>query len=351
MMEIYRTDPIHDYRWEQFLRTHPGASVFHTSAWLNALSSTYGYEPVVFTTSAPTNPIRNGVLFCRVKSWLTGLRFVSVPFGDHCEPLFTANEDRLLLTAFLPRLVEQEHCDYIEVRWPTPDAFGPTQYGLVRSAIFLHHLLDLRPPLPALFDRLHKSCFQRRIRRAENERLTYAEGMSDSLLRQFYSLLVLTRRRHGVPPQPMVWFRNLRDYFGEAIKIRVALKNGEPIAGILTLRYKDILVYKYGCSDAAFHRYGVMPFLFWQTIQRAKEEGVAEFDLGRTDAYDSGLIAFKNRLGATTSSLIYYRYPASSAARPAFSAFMQQRRVSAVSAHMPTMLLRAVANCLYRHVG
>jgi CelD/BcsL family acetyltransferase involved in cellulose biosynthesis len=350
-MEIYRIDPIQDHRWGQFLKTHPGASVFHTPAWLNALGGTYRYEPVVFTTSAPTHPIRNGVVFCRVQSWLTGSRLVSVPFADHCQPLFNANEDASSLAAFLPRLVEQEHCDYIELRLLTPGASGLIHNGLARSATFLYHALDLRPPLPALFDRLHKSCFQRRIRRAEKGGLTYAEGTSDTLLRQFYSLLVLTRRRHGVPPQPLAWFQNLHDCFGDAIKIRMASKNGRPIASILTLRYKATVVYKYGGSDAAFHRFGAMPFVFWQAIQRAKAEGAAEFDLGRSDVGDSGLIAFKNHMGAAATPLSYYRYPASSAAPAVFGRFMQHRKVSAVCAHLPSILLRAAAKCLYRHIG
>jgi len=350
-METYRIDPIQDHRWEQFLQTHPGASVFHTPAWLNALRGTYGYEPAVFSTSAPTHPIRSGLAFCRVQSWLTGSRLVSVPFADHCQPLFNANEDGCSLTAFLPRLVEQEHCDYVEVRLLTPEALRPTQNGLARSATFLHHSLDLSLPLPALFDRLHKSCFQRRIRRAEKEGLTYAEGTSESLLQQFYSLLVLTRRRHGVPPQPLAWFRNLRDCFGDAIKIGVASQDSRPIASMLTLQYKTTVVYKYGCSDAAFHRFGAMPFLFWQTIQRAKAEGATEFDLGRSDVGDWGLIAFKNHLGAAATPLTYYRYPAISAAPAVLSGFMHHRRVSAVFAHLPSVLLRAAANFIYRHIG
>jgi hypothetical protein len=350
-MEIYRIDPIQDHRWEQFLQTHPGASVFHTPAWLKALRGTYGYEPGVFTTSAPTHPIRNGLAFCRVQSWLTGSRVVSVPFSDHCQPLFSESEDGRSLAAVLPRLVEQEHCDYVEVRLLTPEGLGPAQNGLTRSATYLHHALDLRPPLPALFDRLHKSCFQRRIRRAEKTGLTYEEGTSDSLLRQFYCLLVLTRRRHGLPAPPLAWFRNLRDCFGDAIKIGVASKNSRPGASMLTLQYKTTVVYKYGCSDAALHSFGAMPFLFWQTIRRAKAEGAAEFDLGRSDVDDGGLIAFKNRLGAAATPLTYYRYPAISAAPAVLSRFVRHRRASAVFRHLPRVLLRAASNLLYRHIG
>src|SRR5262249_27737023 len=152
-----------------------------------------------------------------------------------------------------------------------------------------------------LFRRLHPSCVQRKIRRAEREQLTYEAGESNELLKQFYSLLLLTRRRHGLPPHPFAWFCNLRDCLGDAFKIHVASKNHLPIASILTLRHKDTLVYKYGCSDARFHAMGAMPLLFWQAIEGGKALGLGKFDLGRSDVDDQGLITFKNHLGATSS--------------------------------------------------
>ena len=90
---------------------------------------------------------------------------------------------------------------------------------------------------------------QRKIKRAEREGLTYEEGQSDSLLAKFYQLLLFTRRRHGLPPQPVAWFRNLITCLGDKVKIRVASKDGCPVASMLTLRHKQVLVYKYGCSD------------------------------------------------------------------------------------------------------
>lgn len=94
-----------------------------------------------------------------------------------------------------------------------------------------------------------------------------------------------------------------------------------------------------------------MPFLFWQTIQRAKAEGASEFDLGRSDVDDEGLIAFKNHLGAAATPLAYYRFPARSAAPAGLSGFMQQHKVSAVSTRLPSVLLRAAGTFLYRHIG
>jgi len=120
---------------------------------------------------------------------------------------------------------------------------------------------------------------------------------------------------------------------------------------MLTLRYKSTLVYKYGCSDAAFHSLGPMPFLFWQTIQRGKAAGATEFDLGRSDTNADGLIAFKNHMGAVAKPLTYYRFASSSATPKFLSRLIQNRRLSAISSHLPGVLLRAAGSFLYRHAG
>src|SRR6185369_4897333 len=87
MAMVYQIDPLRDPRWPEFVNRHRDASVFHSRPWLQAVQRTYGYTPVVYTTSAPTEALSNGIVLCRISSWLTGRRMVSVPFSDHCEPL------------------------------------------------------------------------------------------------------------------------------------------------------------------------------------------------------------------------------------------------------------------------
>lgn len=74
----------------------------------------------------------------------------------------------------------------------------------------------------------------------------------------------------------------------------------------MTLKSKNSVVYKYGCSDPTFNNLGGMPFLFWKTILEAKADGATEFDLGRSDLGNKGLLEFKDRLGSNRSALLYY---------------------------------------------
>src|SRR5437879_7040214 len=221
----------------------------------------------------------NGMVFCRISSGLTGRRMVSLPFADHCEPLVERPEDRDVLFGLLRHGVQTENLKYIEIRPLFSDVLS--EPGLEKSDVYCFHVLDLRPNVEVLFRNFQKDSIQRKLKRAEREGLRYEEGRSENLLRKFYHLMLQTRRRHKLPPQPLDWFRNLIVCLGEQLTIHLASDNGRPIASILTLDHGDTLLYKYGCSDASHHNLGGMPFLFWKAIQEAKERGMRAFDLGR----------------------------------------------------------------------
>lgn len=349
---LSEVDPLQDSRWEGFLQRHPQASVFHSSAWLEAVRRTYGYKPIAYTTAPPGAALQNGLVFCRVESWLTGRRLVSLPFSDHCEPLLDTAADPQIFLRALEQEFGHERWRYIEIR-PVNPLVGAT--GLFHSAsVYCFHQIDLRPNLDTLFHNFHKDSVQRKIRRAEREALTYQDGRSESLLDSFYHLLLLTRRRHRLPPQPRQWFQNLIERFGDGLKIRVASKDGQPVAGIITLRYKDTLVYKYGCSDAQFNALGGTHLLFWRSIQDAKNDGLCVFDLGRTDVQNTGLITFKDRWGASRSTLNYSRYTSSAHSSGVFKEAGEDwklRLARHMLARAPISFLSAVGDIFYKHIG
>jgi lipid II:glycine glycyltransferase (peptidoglycan interpeptide bridge formation enzyme) len=92
-----------------------------------------------------------------------------------------------------------------------------------------------------------------------------------------------------------------------------------------------------------------MPLLFWKAIQKAKENGLREFDLGRTDLDDAGLLAFKDRWGGRRSILAYWRYPAPDPEKTQSAWAMRVARQ--MITYMPNSLLPAAGKLIYRHVG
>jgi len=349
---VSRIDPLQDSRWDHFVATHPRASVFHSSTWLKALSLTYGYRPVALTTSQRDHDLRNALVFCRIESWLTGRRLVSLPFSDHCEPLLQSGDEAQMFAEVLEEEARQEHRWYIEMR-PLTSFEIKTSLRCSHVNYSFHHL-DLAPELEVLFQNFHKDSIQRKIRRAEREHLSYEDGRTAEFLDRFYRLFKMTRQRHRLPPPPKTWFRNLVECFGGALKIRLAAKQGRTVAAMLTLQHKDTLVYKYGCSDPGLNRFGGMHLLFWNAIQEAKQAGLSTFDFGRTDSGQSGLITFKNRWGAKESPLTYSRYSVLGHPTHVFDLPVdswKSRAAKRTLAHLPLAVLSAVGSVLYKHVG
>lgn len=347
-----RIEPLKDARWDKFLMQHPRASVFHSSSWLEALRRTYGFQPIAYTTSSADQDLENAIVACRVDSWLTGRRLVSLPFSDHCEPLVDGAADRELLMAALQREVEQERCRYLEVRPIEPFELETSLHHT--TATYAFHRLDLGPDIEAIFSNLHKSSTQRKVRRANREGLTYCEGSTKAHLDDFYRIFTLSRKRQGLAPQSKKWFANLMDCFGDALKIHVALKDKRVIAAIITIRCKDTLTYKYGCCHARFNNLGCMHLLFWNIIQQAKAAGLRWLDFGRTDADQQGLITFKNRWGAKQSVLTYTRYGAvenSTHLFDLYSSKWKSRAAKLTLKHVSPAFLPMIGEILYKHIG
>jgi CelD/BcsL family acetyltransferase involved in cellulose biosynthesis len=341
--QIYEIDPVQDQRWAEFLERHRCATLFHSAEWLNALHRTYRYRVSAVTTSGPGEPLRNALVFCRVQSWLTGRRIVSVPFSDHCAPLVESVEDLECLLSHLKKELDQGAGRYLEIR-----SDAGVSAGMTDSASFCLHRLDLRPSLQELSNGLHESCIRRKMAKAQRVGICYEQGTSEQLLLKFYELMVLTRRRHRTLPQPLSWFRNLMALVGEKGRIRLASYGGEPVAAILTICHKATMTYKYGCSDPQFHRLGPMQLLMWKAIQEAKKDELVELDMGRTDWNNTGLLAYKDRWGCARSLLTYQRYPVMSSAQTAGISIQVPKPVYSLT---PKSVLSTAGRFVYRHLG
>jgi CelD/BcsL family acetyltransferase involved in cellulose biosynthesis len=345
-VNVHLINPISDSRWSAFAAEHPQASVFHQCGWLEALRRTYGYDPIAVTTTPPGEPLRNGIVLCRLSSWLTGNRLVSLPFADHCDPLFSDPRDFGHLVQWLTEECDRRRYRYVELR---PLLSGVASEALQNDQSYCFHELNLGPGIHDLFRNLHKDSIQRRIRRAEKAHLLYSVGRTERLLRDFYDLLLLTRRRQQLPPQPRNWFGNLVECLGEKVQIRVLRKEDTPIAAILTLQHRNTITYKYGCSNEAFHKLGGTPLLFWKLIEESKAAGLRTVDFGRSDHQASGLITFKDRFGTTRRTLTYIRNSRTS--RRKSTSRLRAHAIKQVFALLPDAFLTAAGKALYRHMG
>jgi lipid II:glycine glycyltransferase (peptidoglycan interpeptide bridge formation enzyme) len=141
----------------------------------------------------------------------------------------------------------------------------------------------------------------------------------------------------------------LVECLGDRLTIRLASINNAPVASILTLAHRTSMVYKYGCSDERLHNLGGVPLLFWMAIQEAKDSGFLEFDLGRSDLHNDGLVQFKDHLGAAGSRLVYYRSPQQADASRLTN--WGSRVARQIFSRVPGSVLVPAGKLLYRHLG
>jgi GNAT acetyltransferase-like protein len=333
---------------------HPCASVFHSPGWLQALRDTYGYESSLFRGDRPGLSTASGIVLSRVRSWLTGDRLISLPFSDHCSPLVSGPAELQSLIADLKPLVSVEDWSYIEIR-PIDKAFDDVLQaaGFQRSDEHVLHRLQLDAPADALFRRFHKSSVQYRVRRAERLGMVCEVGRSPKLIRDFFHLMAITRRRQGLPPQPYAWFENLARCMGEdGIDIRVAYKDDRPVAAVLNLKAFAHVCYKYSCSDLRFKSMNATCLLLWQTIQDACRDGAQVLDFGRSAIDNPGLIRFKSNWAGEPTRLTYWRFrSASSRSRRRVFGHWKVTSSSRFLGALPQPILNRIGAILYKHIG
>jgi hypothetical protein len=125
---------------------------------------------------------------------------VSLPFSARWEPPLTEASGIEDFMSWIRESRAFRLWGYIELR-PLWSTYGEYD-GVQPSPSYWFHELDLEPSAGEIFRRLHKNSFQRKIERAERERLTYAQvGLSISCA-SFTEFLLKTRRRHQALPQP-----------------------------------------------------------------------------------------------------------------------------------------------------
>lgn len=346
---IYSVDPCEDPRWLDLIWKHPAATAFHHPGWLAALRAMYNYPVMAFTTTPPSQPLTNGLPFCLVTTLLTNSRLISLPFTDHLSPLESSVEESMTLLKSCERMAGVRGCRYVELRPASPSpfmedlAFKPSRREVL-------HRIDLRPSIEELHKALNYATIRRKINRAGNEGLRFETGTSDELLDDFYGLMVRTRRRHGVPPQPRAWFRTVLSHLPDVARLRLAYAGRTPIAAMFTLEHGSSFIYKYAASDPERSQTGAAVLLVWQAIQYAKQAGYRWFDMGRTDAAHTGLATYKERWGAQPSPLIYYSCPPPEGGESSVSKAIARLSMPIVR-RMPTSLFVLMGRVLYRHVG
>jgi len=343
---VFCLDPAEASSWDASLAHCPGATFFHTIAWARVLKSAYGYKPAYFATFSGSE-LRSLLPLMEVSSWLTGRRGVALPFSDESPPLVPDVQSFRDLHQAAQAHGERRGWKYLEFR-----GGRPLCGDVLASESFFGHRLDLAGGESALFGRFESST-RRAIRKGEQSNLQIEFSRDQESVRAFHRLLCITRRRHGLPPQPYHFFACIQRHVLAQNHGWVALArlNGVPIAGAVYFHFGRTVIYKYGASDGKYQHLRANNLVMWEAIKRYAASGYTTLDFGRTAFDNEGLRKFKLSWGTIERSVDYVRQDLRTGGYVAGKATSSRLRLARVLRTLPSPIFRLIGAALYRHIA
>jgi hypothetical protein len=338
-------DPLSFPAWDTLVSACRTPSFFHTSGWARVLHDSYGYRPC-YVARIEDNRLTALLPIMEVKSFLTGIRAVSLPFTDYCDPIVPDQNSGRKILEFLHAYGECRIWRSWELRG------GDVLFGQTPpTSRYVRHVLDLPENADTAY-RMFTSSTRRNIKKADRKRVAVLRENTLSAMRTYYQLHCLTRKRHGLPPQPWRFFQKLHEHVigpGQG-QVILGYYQGRTIAGAIILHCGSEAIYKFGASDRRYLHLRPNDVVMWNAIQYYIKAGYSQFSFGRTDLNDAGLRKYKHKWGAKEKPLQYYKYNMRD------REFMTQKistgsLMTRIFQIIPISVSKAIGNIVYRHVG
>jgi Acetyltransferase (GNAT) domain len=296
-------NPLEISNWDDKILNFSEYSFFHSSYWCKVITETYNYKPYYFIVKS-NGSISASIPLMIVNSKLTGKRAVSLPFTDYCTPLVSSEINFSDLQSNIIEFCKGKGLKYLEIR-------GGNKFfnGVLPSNFDYNHSLNLSIGEAELHKNLSGNT-KRNIKKSVREGTIVEISNSISALEDFYKMNCLTRKKHGLPPQPKSFFENLFKYVLAPNKgfIAIGKFKGLSIAGAVYLLLGNKAIYKFGASNMEFQNLRANNLVMWEAIKYCKNNGYESFCFGRTEPDNEGLRKFKLGWGTEEQVLNIYRY-------------------------------------------
>jgi len=282
-----------------------------------------------------------------IKSIVTGKRGVSLPFTDYCEPMVHESIPFQELLSNIIAYGKQKSWRSFELR-----GGQNLPSGAIASATYLRHTLDLTDSPEKLFRTFRKGT-KSAIKKAEKEKIKIKTDCSEDSIMEFYELNCITRKFHGLPPQPQSFFKSIYQHIlkeGSGVVI-LASYEGTNIAGGVFFHFSDEAIYKYGASKREYQDLRATNLIIWNSINYYLKEGYRRLCFGRTELENEGLRIFKNGWGTQEHVINYYKYDLRRVRFVNDNEGGLSRYPAMIFSKMPIRLLKVIGDVVYKHMG
>ncbi len=344
-IELKILNPLNNEKWDELVLSTQNYTFFHSSAWAKVLHDSYEYQPFYFYF-IENNDLLVLVPLMEVKSIFTGLRGVSLPFSDYCS---LTVHDKIEFREWFEFIVQYGKA----MKWKVLEFRDGNYFSqeISPSSYFLGHVLELHNDVNKNYSNL-RSHTKRNIKKAVREGVRVQFSQSLDSIKAYYHLHCMTRKKHGLPPQPFYFFKQIHHHIiSESLGFVILAKyDNKNIAGAVFFHFGSKAMYKFGASDTKYQHLRANNLIMWEAIKWYAEKGYDSFCFGRTESKNTGLIQFKAGWGAKEYIIKYFNYDLK---RNSFAATKQRLTgmQNKIFAKMPISLLRLSGTLLYRHIG
>ena len=340
-MNLIQINPLVSPQWDKAVLNSPSPQFFHLSCWTKTLIDTYNFKPLCFMLQ--TDKEECTIPMVIVRSLKGKKKGIALPFSDgcdiHCEGIPHSELAKRLLG-----VAREQKLHRLEFRGTV--RFRPSEEP---SHSYFGHHLQLTIGEKLLWKNLSSSK-KRNIKKSQSQNTTVAFHNGHSAVREFYRLHCITRKRHGLPPQPVSFFDNIyRNIIQKNTgEVALAYSGNTIVAGAVYLFSKSEVLYKFGASNKDLQHMRANDLLMWEAINRYAQKGFKTLSFGKTEKFHEGLWRFKEGFGASRVIMNDYCYDVKSGKKVKDSPSVHGIH-NAVFRRMPIGLLRLSGEILYKY--
>lgn len=288
--------PLYEARWDHYVRSTPGATFFHQLGWRWLVERVFGHR-AHYRVALRGGQIVGVLPMFELKSLLFGHSLVSIPFAIGGGIAADDEEAEQALLADAQSLAERLGVGYLELR-----SEHPASDRLLTKDLYVTFRTNLNESEDALLKKMERKRRQM-MNYVSKAPFEYRIAGLDELP-LFYKMFCESMRHHGTPVYPRLFLYEILDRFPGDTHLFFVYHNGKPVAGVLNLLFRDVIMPFYAGNDRSERPRGVDDYLYLAIMRWGRENGFHTFDFGRSKR-ETGAYKFKARWGMDEVPLAY----------------------------------------------
>jgi hypothetical protein len=310
-----------DPRWDDFVLTAPGGTVFHHSGWLAALERESGRRALRLACEEPGGDLSGVLPLMEARGLPLGLggaaagpRLSSLPRTPVAGPVGTSEA----LGALVAEALATAAAAGLRLQLkPAAGALSllPGLHGSPWRRSYVKPL-PADPELLRFGNSRNHGRIAWAVRKAQREGLRVRDAASEADLREWYRLYLDVNRWRGLPARPYRLFLSAWERLRPGGFLRLLLAHREQsgrdriLAGSLLLRLGDTTFYAFNGRVRETLSLRPNDLLQWHAMRDAAAAGYRWYDFGEAGAGNEGLARFKAKWDTQTRMLVRYHAPA-----------------------------------------